>query len=179
LVPRAGGLAKLRGTGHQENIMRHGPLFAIVWLLIGMALMGIITWVAMPSVMLVKRPSPHGYDETVAMLSQALAAKPDCRVLTVNDYQKSTEPFGAIEPTGSINICNPRYASRILANDVDRGVTAFMPLAIGVYQDRNGQVYVARLNVGLLGRMFGGTIAEVMGAAGGDLQDTIASVTSD
>ena len=159
--------------------MRHGPLFAIIWLLIGMALMGIITWLVMPSVMLVKRPSPHGYDETVAMLSEELAAKPDWRVLTVNDYQKTTQPFGAIERTGSINICNPRYASHILANDVDRGVTAFMPLAIGVYQDRNGQVYVARLNVGLLGRMFGGTIAEVMGAAGEDLQGTIASVTSD
>lgn len=159
--------------------MRQGPLFAIIWLLIGMALMGIITWVAMPSVMLVERPSPHGYDETVAMLTQALAAKPDWRVLAVHDYQKSTEPFGAIERAGSMNICNPRYASRILANDVDRGVTAIMPLAIGVYQDAQGQVYVSRLNVGLLGRMFGGTIAEVMGAAGGDLQDAVATVTSD
>ncbi len=159
--------------------MRRGPLSAIVWLLIGMGLMGIVTWVAMPSVMLIKHPSPHGYDETVALLSQALTAKPDWRVLTVNDYQKSVAEFGAIERTGSMNICNPRYASRILARDADRGVTAFMPLAIGVYEDKQGQVYIARLNVGLLGRMFGGTIAEVMGAAGTDLRDAVETVTSD
>jgi hypothetical protein len=53
-----------------------------------------------------------------------------------------------------------------------------MPLAIGVYEDKNGQVYVSQLNVGLLGMMFGGTIAEVMGMAGNDLNEVIASVVA-
>jgi uncharacterized protein (DUF302 family) len=77
-----------------------------------------------------------------------------------------------------MSICNPRYASNILADDANRGVTAFMPLAIGVYEDKNGQVYVSQLNVGLLGMMFGGTIAEVMGMAGNDLNEVIASVVA-
>jgi hypothetical protein len=50
-----------------------------------------------------------------------------------------------------------------------------MPLAVGVYEDGNGDVYVTRLNVGLLGRMFGGTISEVMGQAGADLERAVAS----
>jgi uncharacterized protein (DUF302 family) len=100
-------------------------------------------------------------------------------VLAANDYQKSAAAFAALPRTGSISVCNPRYASRILANDADRGVTAFMPLAIGVYEDAQGQVHVSRLNVGLVGMMFGGTIADVMGTAGADLAEVVASVTAD
>jgi uncharacterized protein (DUF302 family) len=96
----------------------------------------------------------------------------------VNDYQKSTAAFGTMERVGSVNICNPRYASRILAKDVDRGVTAFMPLSIGVYEDKEGQVYVSQLNIGLMGMMFGGTISDVMGMAGNDIEEVIASVTA-
>ena len=48
-----------------------------------------------------------------------------------------------------MNVCNPRYPSAILADDANRGVTAFMPLAIGVYEDERGQVWILRLNVAL------------------------------
>jgi len=148
------------------------------WILVGMALMGLIVWFAMPSMMLVKHKSPRNYDDTVAALSEALTKKPDWRVLTVNDYQKTTAAFGAIEKVGSMSICNPRYASKILAQEANRGVTAFMPLAIGVYEDKKGQVYVSQLNIGLLGMMFGGTIADVMGTAGQDINQVVASVTA-
>jgi dienelactone hydrolase len=37
-------------------------------------------------------------------------------------------------------------------------------------------VYVSQLNIGLLGMMFGGTIADVMGTAGQDLNAVVASV---
>lgn len=157
--------------------MKKGALHAATWVLVGMVLMGLIVWFTMPSLMLVKHKSNRSYDETIDVLSEALKKKQDWRVLTVNDYQKSTATFGAIERVGSVSICNPRYASKILANDVDRGVTAFMPLGIGVYEDRHGNVYVAQLNVGLMGMMFGGTISEVMGMAGKDINEVVASVT--
>jgi uncharacterized protein (DUF302 family) len=147
------------------------------WVLVGMVLMGFIVWFAMPSLMLVKHKSSRNYDDTVAVLSETLKKKPDWQVLTVNDYQKSTAAFGVLERVASLSICNPRFASQILANDADRGVTAFMPLAIGIYEDKQGQVYVSQLNVGLMGMMFGGTIANVMGMAGKDLNEVVASVT--
>jgi uncharacterized protein (DUF302 family) len=159
--------------------MKKGVLHAAGWMLAGMLLMGLIVWFTMPSLMLIKHKSNRNYDETVAALSKALSKKQDWRVLTVNDYQKSTASFGAIERTGTVSICNPRYASKILANEVDRGVTAFMPLGIGVYEDKQGNVYVSQLNVGLLGMMFGGTIADVMGMAGKDINEAVASVTSE
>lgn len=158
--------------------MKNCLVSAVGGVVVGMVLMGLVVWFAMPSMMLITHKSSRGYDDTVAALSEALKTKPDWRVLTVNDYQKSTAAFGAMERVGSMNICNPRYASKILANDADRGVTAFMPLALGVYEDRNGQVYVSQLNVGLMGMMFGGTIAEVMGMAGKDLTAVVTSVAA-
>lgn len=128
--------------------------------------------------MLIKHKSNRGYDETVAVLSEALKKKQDWRVLAINDYQKSTAAFGAMERVGSMTICNPRYAAKILANDADRGVTACMPLGLGVYEDKKGQVFVSQLNVGLLGMMFGGTIADVMGGAGEDLKEVVESVAA-
>jgi len=158
--------------------MKTSVLQAVGWVLVGMVLMGLIVWFTMPSLMLIKHQSNRGYDETVAALNEAIKDKQDWRVLTVNDYQKSTAEFGKLERVGSVTICNPRYASRILANDADRGVTAFMPLGLGVYEDKKGQVYVSQLNVGLLGIMFCGTIADVMGSVGKDLDEVVTSVAA-
>lgn len=159
--------------------MKKSVFHAAGWIVVGMLLMGLLVWFTMPSLMLIEHKTNRSYDDTVAAISDALSKKQDWRVLTVNDYQKSTVAFGAIERVGTVSICNPRYASKILANDVDRGVTAFMPLGLGVYEDKQGHVYVSQLNVGLLGMMFGGTIADVMGMAGTDLKEVVAAVVSE
>ena len=160
--------------------MRANAVYIVGGMVGGMLLMGLIVWFALPSVMVVKHRSPLSYDKTVEALNKAVTSKQDWRVLAVNDYQKSTADFGKLERVGSINVCNPRYAAKVLASDRDRGVTAFMPLGIGVYEDKDGKVSIVSLNVTLLGKMFGGTVAEVMGRdAGKDLNDAIASVASE
>jgi uncharacterized protein (DUF302 family) len=141
-----------------------------------MVLMGLIVWFTMPLLMLVKLRSKLTYDETISVLGENFEKKQDWKVLLVTDYQKSTEAFATLERVGSINICNPRSASKILADDKNRGVTAFMPLGLGVYEDKKGQVFVSKLNIGLLGKMFGGTISEVMGTADKDISEAVNSV---
>jgi len=153
-------------------------LHVLICVIAGMFIMGLIIWFTMPLLMLVKLRSKLTYDETISVLGENLKKKQDWKVLVVNDYQKSTEAFVTLERVGSVNICNPRYASKILADDKNRGVTAFMPLGLGVYEDRKGQVFVSKLNIELLGKMFGGTISEVMGTAGKDLNEVVNSVTS-
>ena len=152
-------------------------LQVLIWVIVGMALMGLIVWFTMPILMLVKHRSRLSYDETVTALSETLIKKQDWHVLNVNDFQKSTKDFITLERVGSIDICNPRYVSKILADDKNRGVTAFMPLDLGVYEDKKGQVFVSQLNVGLVGKMFGGTISKVMGMAGKDLSEVVESVS--
>ncbi len=159
--------------------MLKNALYAAGGVVAGMVLMGLITWFAMPSLMLIKHKSGMSYGETVATLSDAIKGNPDWTLLTVNDYQKSTAAFGSIERVASLNVCNPGYAAKILADERNRAVTAFMPLAIGVYEDKKGQVYVSVLNVGLLGMMFGGTISDVMGMAGRDIDKVVAKVATE
>jgi uncharacterized protein (DUF302 family) len=153
-------------------------IYVVLWVLAGMVIMGLMVWFIMPLLMLVKISSRMSYDETITTLSEALPEKQDWKVLVVNDYKKNTEAFVTLERVGSVNICNPRHVSKILADDKNRLVTAFMPLAFGVYEDKKGQVFVSRLNIGLLGKMFGGTISEVMGTAGKELSEVVESVTA-
>jgi uncharacterized protein (DUF302 family) len=152
--------------------------FALLWIVVGMVLMGLIVWQVMPSMMLIQHKSSKNFDETVAVIGDAVKKKQDWKILVVNDFQKSIREVGhgEMNQIGSISLCNPRYSSRILADDRNKKVTAFMPIGIGIYEDKSRQVYVSRLNVGLLGKMFGGTIAEVMSDAEKDMKDVIAAL---
>jgi uncharacterized protein (DUF302 family) len=38
-----------------------------------------------------------------------------------------------------------------------------MPCTISVYEKSDGKAYIGSMNAGLLGKMFGGTVAEIMG----------------
>src|SRR4030042_6351170 len=155
--------------------MATNALLLIGGVLIGMLLIGLVVWFTMPSLMWIKHKSNRSYDDTLSILSEDFQKKLDWQILKITDYQESTANFGAMERVCSVNVCNPRYASKILNNDQNRGVTAFMPLAIGVYEDRKGQVFVSQLNVGLLGMLFGGTIGHVMSMAGKDIREVVAS----
>lgn len=145
-----------------------------------MILMGAIVWFTMPALMVIEHKSPRDYQGNVAAVQQAIAAKQDWKIPAISDFQKTiTESgHGPINRVGSIALCNPRYASRILADPKNHNVTAFMPLAIGVYENGAGEICVSQLDVGLMGMMSCGTIAEVMGVAGKDLSEVVAAAVA-
>jgi uncharacterized protein (DUF302 family) len=147
----------------------------LLGIVVGMVLMGLIVWKVMPKMMLILHKSSKSFDDTVAAIGDAVNKKQDWKILGLNDYQKRIREsgYGEMNRTGSIALCNAHYSSRILADDGNKKVTAFMPIEIGIYEDKSRQVYVSELNVGLLGKMFGGTIAEVMSDAGKDIKDIL------
>ncbi len=157
--------------------MGNNVLTFILGVVVGLMLMGVVVWFTMPSLMVIKQKSSKDYSKSLEVLKEQLQQKQDWHVINTNDYKESTAAFGDLERVCSMNVCNPRYASKILSNDANRGVTAFMPLAIGVYENKRGEVFISKLNVKLLGMMFGGTIAQVMRMAGTDLNEVIGSVT--
>ncbi len=157
--------------------MASNVVSVIVGVIVGLLLMGLAVWFCMPALMLNKHKSKRGYDETLKILTENLQKKQDWHLVIMRDYQEITAAFGAIERVCSMSVCNSRYASKILTDDANRGVTAFMPLAIGIYENKKGEVLVSQLNVKLLGLMFGGTIASVMKLAGTDLNEVVSSVT--
>ena len=153
---------------------------AILWMLSGMIIMGAAVWALMPSMMLAVHESPMDYQETIEALKTSIDKRSGWKAVETYDFQDNIHDagHGPIDNVGAVALCHPLYASRILAAKDNRKVTAIMPLGIGVYQDKEGKVYVSELNVALLGMMFGGTIAEVMADAGNDINEIISLATA-
>ena len=55
--------------------MKKCALHAAVLIVVGMALMGLIVWFTMPSLMLIMHQSSQSYDDTVNTLSESLKKK--------------------------------------------------------------------------------------------------------
>jgi uncharacterized protein (DUF302 family) len=75
-----------------------------------------------------------------------------------------------------INLCSPDYAYDILKEDDNKIVSVFMPCTISVYEKSDGKAYIGAMNAGLLGTMFGGTVAEIMGEKVAAEQKTFVSL---
>lgn len=116
---------------------------AILWILTGMVIMGAAIWILMPSMMLVVHKSPLDYQETIEALKTNIANTSGWKAVETDEFQRNVQDagYGPIEDVGAVALCHPFYASRILAADDNRKVTAFMPLGVGVCQDKDGNVY--------------------------------------
>ncbi len=157
--------------------MRRLALAALAGLLGGVLISGIAVWTLLPSMMLSVHPSRFPFTETVATLQETAAAR-GWAVPKVYNIQKSLQNagFADMTPVQILSICQPAQAHRVLREDRNKRVTAVMPCRIGVYEAADGRTYVASMNIGLLGRMFGGTVAEVMGKVAEDEAQILASV---
>ena len=148
--------------------------------ILGFLLMGVIVWMTMPPMMINVHKSPYGFEETVTAVEKAVTAQEGWKVSKVFDIQKNIIDAGHKDMTRVkiVSLCNPHYANRILSDDKDKVVTTMMPLGIGVYETEDGTVYMSEMNVGLMGMMFGGTIAEVMGNASTDIAKMVTAVSA-
>jgi hypothetical protein len=60
-----------------------------------------------------------------------------------------------------VEMCKAEYAAEVLRTD--RHVATLMPCAVAVYADDRGKVWLSKLNLRLMGPVFGGTVGRVMG----------------
>ena len=139
-------------------------LFALVCLIVGMILMGFIAWKVMPHMMLTVHKSKLPFDETVAAINIS-AKKQGWVIPKIYNFQESLRKFGYDDMTKVkvLSLCQPHYAHKILKEDINKKVTAIMPCRFGVYETKDGQVYISEMNIKLMSKMFGGIIEEVMG----------------
>lgn len=161
----------------RERFMKAKPI--IFGVIVGFLVMGLIVWFAMPVMMINVHESRYGFEETVAAVEESVTSQKGWKVAEVFDIQKNIVNAGYKDMTNVkiVAVCNAGYAHRILDDDKDKGVTTMMPLGIGVYETKDGNVYMSEMNVGLVGKVFGGTISEVMGDASADISRIIADVS--
>lgn len=137
--------------------------------IVGVVVTGVVVWNMMPGMMLHERLSPYGVEETVNKIKENASAK-GWVIPSVKPLHKSVLKHGGGElpPIMLVNLCQPDHAFNILKEDANKKISVFMPCTISVYQKSDGKAYVGTMNADLLGEMFGGAVAEVMGVVAAD-----------
>lgn len=92
-------------------------------------------------------PSPLNFTDTLASFRKEVSNE-GWSILNENDMAGVLKQRGHdILPVTVIDVCSGQYSARILENDEYRPISAFMPCRVSIYEDRSGQVYIARMNV--------------------------------
>ncbi len=141
---------------NKPSLFALGVVTGVVVAAVGMA-------VALPKLMLREHASPLGVEETAAAIKER-AEKAGWVVSSISPLDQSVRKHGGAElpPIRLVNLCQAQHASRILADQDQRLVSVLMPCTIAVYSDDAGHTRMSTMNAGLLGRFFGGAVAEVM-----------------
>lgn len=129
---------------------------------LGIFLTVIVFVAAMPSMMLQTYETTYGYDETVRLLQERIK-EADWVVSGVSRMNDSLAKHGVeFGPKVTlVSLCQPEYAESVLKSD--RYVSVMMPCKFSVWEGDDGKVYLTKMNMGLMGKLFGGNIANVMG----------------
>ena len=132
-------------------------------MVLGALIMGTLMLKMAPMMMVHQLKSPYGVDETVKVISEN-AKKEGWSVKNVMDMQKITKMKlnKEIVATKVIKLGQAKYAHRLIAEDETRFVAAMMPHSIAVYEKSDGNTYISSMNMGLMGKIFGGEVDNVM-----------------
>lgn len=136
----------------------------VIGIIVGCVIVCVIGWVVMPKMMLKERRSPYDVEKTVEQI-KANALSQGWVVSSVIPLHKSVKKHGDydLKPTFLINLCQASHAFNILKTDTNKIVSVMMPCTISVYEKNDGTVFIGTMNAGLLGKMFGGDVARIMG----------------
>jgi len=148
--------------------MNQGPKVNWIGLLtgfvFGVLLTLLIIYLTMPGMMILEQKSAKTLEETVAAIQEAVLEQGWTVQSVVNmnaSLAKHGHPFD--RQVRVIKICQPEYAKSILTSD--RMLSTMMPCSLAVYETDDGSVMVSQMNSGLMGSMFGGNVATVMGGS--------------
>lgn len=142
----------------------------------GLAFTGIMAYNFASSLMFTERVSPFGMEETVARIQENIQK-------TGNGWSLSglRNPAKAVQKDGGntlpvlmVEACSTKYSGPILKEDSVRFLSILMPCKISVYKKNDGKVYIGMMNAGLMGKMFGPMVGEIMGHVAADQAKFIA-----
>ncbi|MCA9970696.1 MAG: DUF302 domain-containing protein, partial [Anaerolineales bacterium] len=144
--------------------MKANPLSLVFGMLLGMAATAVAAFKLMPKLMLQVHQSRFGFEETVAAIEEAAKSR-GWKVPKVYDIQKTLQDAGHADMTRVkiVSICQPHHAYNVLQDDADKFVTAIMPCRVAVYEDGQGRVQVAEMNMGLMSQFFSPAVREIIG----------------
>jgi len=138
----------------------------------GIIFTAVLAWNMMGGLMFNERVSPFGVEETVARIQHNIQA-------TGNGWSLSglRNPAKAVQADGGntlpvmmVEACSTQYSKPILNEDAVRYLSILMPCKISVYKKNDGKTYIGTMNAGLMGKMFGPLVGDIMGKVAQDQQ---------
>jgi len=135
----------------------------LLGLLGGTILTSALVWMLIRSMMIVVHRSRFGtVEETCERLKSALESQ-GWSVTGMRDINSTLEKHGIKmdRQVRIVELCKAEYAKTLL--DKRPEVSTLMPCAWGVYEGDDGMIYISGMNIGLMGKMFGGIMADIMG----------------
>ena len=117
----------------------------------------------MSSMMFVTRKSRFGFAETIQEIKKK-GEEAGWYNPTINNHLEIERNFGLKNPNkvATVSMCIPRTAHEILK--VNKKLAVMMPLQINVFEE-GSQVFVTWMNIKLIGKLFGSTVADAMDEA--------------
>lgn len=130
-----------------------------------------------PGLMLKENKSHYDFENTVSKFEQAVLDQ-GWKIPAIHDLQATMHKYGkTVGPVKVFELCHPDHAEKILNKSEERIVSTMMPCRVAIYEKADGQVYVSRMNSGLVAKTMGGIINEVMQQAFSENEKMVESVT--
>jgi uncharacterized protein (DUF302 family) len=138
---------------------------------IGIVLLGVVMFLKAGSFMFNEIESPFGVEETAARIQQNIQRLEGrgWKLSGLRDPSKAVAASGTnVLPVLLVEACSTKYSGPLLKEDETRALSILMPCTITVYKKDNGKTYITLMNSGLMGKMFGSKVAEIMGEVAKD-----------
>ncbi len=141
----------------------------IVGIVVGMALALSLVVQVMRTRMVVAHRSHRSFEETCEAIERIVPAAPGWGfpIETWNFYEtflkKDLVPKG-FRKLKVYFVCNAGLASKMLSHTPS--FVGMMPCSWAVYELEDGSVWLSKMNVGLMSKMFSGLVGSIMGQVG-------------
>jgi len=141
-------------------------LTLVVGVLVGVVLAGAVMVWMMRSSMIVSQRSASSFEETCAAIERAVPAGDGWSfpIPSFDMWQKLADKDQAPDGMRKIRIffvCKPSLAKRVLSDTPK--MAAIMPCAWAIYELEDNSVWLAKMNISMMSRMFSGEVASAMG----------------
>lgn len=148
----------------------------IIGLIAGAIIAVLVIFLSAPSLMLKENKSKHDFETTLAEIEKSVESM-GWKIPHVNDLQATMHKFGKdVRQVKVYEICHPDHAYKILNQDDERIVSSLMPCRIAVYEKSSGDVYVSRMNSGLMSKPMNKIIRNTMSDAAAETEQILAPV---
>jgi uncharacterized protein (DUF302 family) len=155
----------------------------LMYIFTGFVLGALFTLIAayklFPSMMFEVKESRFGYNETIDLIERS-SEENGWAVAKIWDLTDRMVRAGYEDAAHVkvLELCHAENSYNVLKNEEDMFISVLMPCRMAVYEQNDGKVFVSRMNIGLMSKLFSPNVKEVMSGVAIDdeniLKDIIA-----